>query len=119
MRYLIRVDSNSIKKNEDAGQTSHIVPGMPVKDSSGSLRKSVNLVHSITPVPNYSFKYLETLVECEECHAQFSYKKLGSDSIGDGDNKQHLDNICPICGIAYCCSITFEKFNDKTERIPK
>lgn len=103
---LIKIDRDSIKKCENAGQTEFFVPGHTNYNEDGSITRLVSIVRTMTPVPNYSALYQETILECQFCHGKFSYKKL--------ENDEELKNICPICSVEDCCEIEFEKFNNFT-----
>jgi hypothetical protein len=112
---LIKIDRNSIKKNEDAGRTEFLVPGRATYNEDGSMSRPVSVVRSLMPVPNYSASYKTTEVECKFCHAKFSHDELDDDTIGNGEDEYSLDNICPKCREADCCEeIEFEKFNNST-----
>jgi hypothetical protein len=105
---LIKIDRKSIRKNENAGSTTFLVPGRANPDGT----RPVSTVRSLYPVPNYSASYERTEVECKFCHAKFPYDELKEDSPYNDD--EIFENICPKCENPKCCEIEFEKFNNNT-----
>ena len=113
MKIKIKIEKSSIKRNENAGQTTFLVPGRCVLED-GIVTRPVQLIRSLNPIPNFSADYIPTEIECRECHSKFFYTELEEDELADGT---YSDTICPKCGEWYCCDIEFEKFNDSTGKI--
>jgi len=108
--FIIKIDINSIKKNSDAGMDTFAVLGRKTIGSDGSSSRHIQIVRSLIPIPDYSFEYLDCIVECSLCSEHFSYKELL-----DGDYECDEDtNICPKCKKSNCCVLTFETLDQKT-----
>lgn len=122
MRYLVKIDKNSIKENPDAGSTILRRPiGTPeiyekYEYKNGVMinyEKSINqpyeTIHMLSPISKYSFryKYEDTVVQCVDCHEIFSSDKLKYEIDYEGENNK----VCPQCGVWNCCQLEFEKLN--------
>lgn len=121
MRYLIRIDKKSIKKNPDAGSTILRRPiGQPEVYEKYEFKNGIMVnyektitqpyenLHTLTPIPLYSYRYAyeDTIIECCHCGETFPANELTSDIYDDG-----YDRTCPKCDRQNCCELEFEKFN--------
>lgn len=61
------------------------------------------VVYNHLPEPNWSYRYVDTKVKCDECGAEFSYTELVYE-----DEEYHAVNACPKCGESDCCELEFE-----------
>jgi len=77
--------------------------------------KKTTDVHAVEhlPLPDYLFEYEDSNVICKRCHSIFSHNSLRSDSLNDTDSLDDklVDNICPVCGLPYCCEVKYENPN--------
>ena len=71
--------------------------------------RPVQTIRSMTPEPNYLYGMVDQEIECQECHAKFSYQKLKSDATGWGGDEDWSNVICPACGTWDCCEFQFER----------
>jgi hypothetical protein len=119
MKYIIRIDRTTIKKNPNAGNmtyqrslgpptiTETFVNGILV---SKTVQQNIETLHSLTPEPAYWYEYQNTSIICDNCYCDFLHTKL-IDTWDDGEY-DHFYNICPKCSKAECCEIEYEKFDE-------
>ncbi len=119
MKYIVRIDRSSIKKNPDAGRTMFPMPGCWMPDGKGGMTRGVNMVYQMQPDPNYLAKNAYCEVTCAFCSSKFSHKDLEEDReyIYPDEDYYYIDNICPKCGQRDCCEIEYEKFDQKTGKV--
>lgn len=78
-------------------------------------KQDIQNLYTLSPEPLYLYEYKDTLVKCEDCGAEFSYKLLEEDWSETYDEESHdydcyhIDNICPKCKASDCCELEFEK----------
>jgi len=65
---------------------------------------------TLTPDPDFLFRYVPTVVECAECHERFDYSDLESDEI---DDDIWSDRVCPKCHAFDCCELEFENLTQE------
>ena len=116
MKYIVRIDKSSIKKNPDAGQTTFMVPGAWHPDGKGGGTRSVQMMQQMTPDPNYLFEREYCEVTCMHCNTKFSHKDLEEHKEWDyeEDGCYWVDNVCPNCKEADCCELEYEQFDQET-----
>jgi len=117
MKYTIKIDPKSVKKNKNGGQDTFIVPGRSYQNNEGALTRSISMVRTLTPIPNYSFRYIQTIVSCKSCQASFPHTDLEEQEI-EYDNS-YSGAVCPHCGAWECCSFDFETLDQNTGKIIK
>lgn len=64
------------------------------------------------PQPEYFFKYLDSKVECSECHAQIKKSDIDDDYIINEDGDEVFAEICPKCSAHGSFEYEFEKIQD-------
>jgi len=60
------------------------------------------------PIPEYSYKYINTLLVCNNCNNKIKSDDLKSDEFYD----YYSDKVCPKCGAFDCCDITYESIEN-------
>lgn len=140
---LIKINRKSIKKNPNAGNTTYHMPLGPTEyhktvintkqyvsnngidyllvadntETKLSLSQPVQTIHTLSPEPDWLYKYEDPEVECKECGNKFKHSELKDESHEyideDGfDNWGEIKNVCPICDTQECCDVKFEKIED-------
>ena len=112
MRFVVKIDKDTIKKNPDAGRTvDYCVVGRPVityhEGGSMGILQPVQILHRMAPSPQFLYQYLPTRVSCEYCSAEFNFDELES----DGDEEGWSETVCPKCHIWNCCEVEFESLS--------
>ena len=106
---LIPIDRTTVKMNLNAGATHSRMAGPWEKetqpDGSWSVIREVSLISHL-PVPEFSYDYLPTKVQCSNCKREFLHTKLESDS---GRPVCYSDAICPHCQTWDCCELKYER----------
>ena len=109
MKTLIPINRETIEENPNAGNTTYCLPLKPIveKDAEGriiSMEQPCQYLHTLTPEPKYFYKHTPTEVTCEFCGATFPHTELKEDY-----DYEPLDDICPKCGVAFCCELEYER----------
>ena len=118
MKFVVRIDPDSIKKNPDAGRTSFFVAGMIHNNPDGSMSREVQQMHQMTPDPNYTCEVLGCDVVCDECGKIFPHEELEERRYGGGWDDEWYDvNVCPYCEEVECCELEYEQFNNVTGEV--
>lgn len=116
MKYLIKINRDSIKKNSNAGQMKWPMYGQTYEsiDDQGNLvqTREVQYMYTMTPVPKYFFEYMPFEVQCKYCYSKFPYTELDDDYYMDNDEETCISEICPNCNKSNCCEIEFEEFEE-------
>lgn len=123
MKYLIKIDRSSIKKNPYSGQNVfYRCLGNPIVETECdknnnliefSVRVPYETLYTLERQPRFNYTYEELLLKCSECGKEFSNKDLESFSDEDCDGNYYFnDRICPKCGTWDCCEIEYEKLSD-------
>lgn len=105
------IDLASIQKNPNAGRKSYLVPGKLntyTKDGITYQERAVTRMYSLTPEPEYLFKYEPMEAKCQFCHTVFSVNDLTDDY---NDDDCLIPDICPVCNAPYCLA---EKIQPET-----
>lgn len=55
-------------------------------------------------------------VTCHSCHAQFPYEQLWTETEYDDGDINEIDDLCPCCGTAGCCRVSYESPIDAARR---
>ena len=63
------------------------------------------------PLPR-PIEYADMEVECQVCHARFSWRELEYDDHEDPDNAYSTNSKCPVCGAWDCCELELENLPD-------
>lgn len=66
------------------------------------------VIHSMTPEPDWLYQYEPIRVKCEFCNRRFLHTELKSDSIWH-DDEIFSDTVCPKCDTFDCCEIEYER----------
>jgi len=66
-------------------------------------------IHLLEPIPPYSYKYLETEVQCRFCRAKLPHTMV-KDDYGYDECDEIKRDICPQCKHEECCVIDYESF---------
>ena len=150
MKFNIKIDRNSIRKNPNAGRTTYKIPGIKQEfkdevtvrkfvrfgenqswqqisvDKTESVRTEIpiQVIHSLSPEPDYLYNYAVTEITCLYCGNVFPHTDLKEEFV-DGywdpeiQDQYYWDyykkNICPSCGSTDCCELEFEKLSDVQE----
>ena len=130
MKFIIKIDKESIKENPNAGSMMHKFASGPPKieetyevlfDGSRVLKnvrktQPIQTIRHLNPEGPYLFDYLPTTIKCDYCGAEFDYKELSADCNCDSDGEEIWSNeICPKCGTWGCCEIEYEKIEKLKE----
>lgn len=68
-------------------------------------------LYSLSPEPEYLFKYENTVISCEYCNEEFPTNELMNDF---DDYSGYNDRVCPKCSAWDCCEIQYEVFDPKS-----
>lgn len=71
------------------------------------------------PIPEYSYDYENTKVNCNNCGKEIFTKDLKADEFWDGENEYYSNEICPECGALDCCDLIYESIEDALKRAGK
>lgn len=113
MKIKINIDSNTVRKNPDAGRDSFIVPGTAYQTSAGWERE-YSIVRTLSPEPNYLYSYSQALITCPHCTRVCYHTDLI-----EVEEDDFFIHVCPECGNQVNCDFDFESieefFNRKEE----
>lgn len=65
------------------------------------------------PIPDYSFEYKNTEIECNGCGSKFMDNELESDDDG------YSSTVCPNCGQNDCCDIEYQSLSNFRKKVSK
>jgi Zn finger protein HypA/HybF involved in hydrogenase expression len=74
-------------------------------------KREVQTIHSITPESDYLYNYMNTKVECSNCHTKVPVNDIEEDEFEDT-----LVKICPKCGYWNTFDYKYEKIEDAIRR---
>ena len=114
MKYIIKIDRETIKKNPNAERTVFHYPLRPSYEYNEdgtvkNIRQEYQTLYSLTPDPEFLYEYILTLVKCEYCNEEFYHNELQSEDWGDYG---YSDTVCPKCNVSNCCEIQFESIKE-------
>jgi hypothetical protein len=66
-------------------------------------------IFSVTPDPDYLYKYLNPPIECNICHEKVKFKSIGEHDAHDGAVTM---DVCPNCGAYDSFEYELEKIQD-------
>lgn len=116
MKYIIKIDRKTIKKNPHAGSTTFYVAGHPYmekhEDGSISYHSPVQTLHTLCPQPKFLYEYVPCDVKCDFCESEFDYTELLTEDYAD---YWYSDTVCPECHSPNCCEIEFENLEKDYE----
>ncbi len=120
MKYTIKIDRNSIKKNPNAGfRGPYYVPGKTDCNADGSVSRNITPVYMINGEPEYSYDLIYPDITCQHCGSVSSYNELEDEEYVDDDDDYCIStNICPKCKTSDCCQIEFETLKDALKDNP-
>jgi len=75
-----------------------------------------NRICEHSPIPGYTYKYEDTIIECYHCQEKSLVDELENDSYFNGEDDIYLENICPKCKFSDCCFLTFEYVDAAIDR---
>lgn len=77
------------------------------RDNNLALEIIREAIHINTQPPSeYLFDYIPTPIKCYFCKKEFYHNELTY------DYNSNVENICPCCGMGYCCDVEFENLTD-------
>jgi hypothetical protein len=106
-----RVDRSSVKRNENAGQDTFFTSGREVKVQTPEgvrVTRQVHPIHTMSPVPEFSYQYLEVTLECRNCEESFSDSRLYYPEDEEGTT---FDPQCPECYEEIPVNFQFEQLS--------
>lgn len=81
-----------------------------------TITQDAQYVHAVEPPPKFSYEYLPTTVQCQECKEEFLHTELRED-YNDWDYQigcpsEFCNTICPKCNKWWCCEVDWEVLSD-------
>jgi len=145
MKYFVKINIKSIKRNPNAGSTSSKLPTYSsvtlTLQSNGIVELSdikkikklcektgfiltyemennfIDVTH--LPEPDYFYKHSGMKIQCEYCKAEFDASELESDCSDCIDFHISSDTICPKCKKWDCCEIECQTIESLIKEKPE
>lgn len=137
MKYLIKIDRSSIRRNPhyphayryevypremtridtyrgyttgDTDEPKWVLYSQEIIEP----KPQYEYVDLLGGAPKYHYDYCPTLVECEWCCEKFDYSDLEYDCSDPEYDGGWTETACPKCGFWECCQIEYEKLSEET-----
>ena len=98
-------------KDQDLPQVSDLINEIEIINFN--TKSNYDVVHTISPAPDYLYEYQHIDVQCEDCENWFDFNRLEEEY--DAYSGCFRENICPNCNTSDCCELEYEKIGKVLE----